>query len=84
MSAPRTPDRFITAAMMLTLALETAGALVWAGTMQSRVASLEAISGQTLPINIRLTRLEEQVAAAVASLDRIEADIQNLEAKPDD
>jgi len=68
-------DRTLTLGMLMTLAVQTASGLVWAGGIQTRITQLEVNSQQTLPINIRLTRLEEQVSAAQATLDRIETEI---------
>lgn len=76
-------DRTVSIGVLVTLAVQTASALLWVGGIETRVATLEVASRQTLPINIRLTRLEEQVGAATASLGRIEHELQNLETRLD-
>ena len=72
-------DRTITLGLVATLVLETAGALHWAGATENRVAALEAQSLHDRPINMRLTRLEEQVLGIRRALERIEADISDVE-----
>lgn len=72
-------DRTISFALIATLILETAGALHWAGATENRVAALEAQAVHDRPINMRLTRLEEQVSGIRRSLERIEADINDVE-----
>jgi hypothetical protein len=66
-------DRRISLALVLAIALETAGALIWAGAAAERIDQLELHAGQSGQANERLARLEAQVTAMRAQLDRIEA-----------
>jgi hypothetical protein len=84
MSKPLVIDRTLTVGMLITLAIQTASGLIWAGGIQTRVVRLEVEAKQTLPINIRLTRLEEQVSAAVFTLHRIETEISGRPELPHD
>lgn len=63
----------IPAAVLVALAVQTAGALVWAGGAAARIATLEARVEQQASVNERLARLEEQAAATRAAIERIEA-----------
>src|SRR5690606_32081207 len=56
-------DRRVPLAVILTIATQTAAALLWAGAAGERLAALE----------LRTARLEEQTKSANASLARIEA-----------
>jgi uncharacterized protein YceH (UPF0502 family) len=66
-------DKRISLAVLLAIAIETAGALIWAGSAAERIDQLEVQSAQSGQTNERLARLEAQVAAMRAQLDRIEA-----------
>ncbi len=66
-------DRRISLAVVLTILLETAGALMWAGAAAERIDQLELSAGQSGLANERLARLEAQTVAMRAQLDRIEA-----------
>ena len=72
-------DRTISLGLIATLLIETAGALHWAGAMENRVTGLESQSHYDRPINMRLTRLEEQVLGIRRSLERIETDLNDVE-----
>ncbi|MCW5725179.1 MAG: hypothetical protein KIS81_09485 [Maricaulaceae bacterium] len=65
-------DRTVTLGVVLTLAAQTAGALLWAGAASARLDQLEARAEAGATVNERLARLEEQIAQSRASLDRIE------------
>lgn len=60
-------------AVIVALAVQTAGALVWAGGAAARIAALEARVEQQSAVTERLARLEEQAAATRAAIERIEA-----------
>jgi len=64
-------DLTITLGVLATLAVQSASGFLWAGGMETRVTSLEIHARQTLPINIRLTRLEEQVSGARIALETL-------------
>ena len=64
------------------LCVQTALALIWAGAAAERIAQLERRADATTEIVERTARLEEQVAAARASLARIETKIDRV--KPEE
>ena len=63
-------------AVAVTLAIQAAAALLWAGAAAARIDALEARVAEQAQVNERLARLEEQAKAARASLARIEARLQ--------
>jgi len=65
-------DRTITFGLIFAVLVQTAGALLWAGAAEARLASLEIVAAHDLPITERLVRLEEQMIGAQQSLNRIE------------
>lgn len=66
-------DKRVPIALILAIALQTGGALVWAGAASERLKTLEARSARTDEMVERTARLEEQAKAMRASLGRIEA-----------
>ena len=72
-------ERKITAGFILALALQTGGALVWAGAAAERISLLEQRADIARPVAERLARVEAHLEAIENQLDRIEA---RLEAKP--
>jgi hypothetical protein len=66
-------ERPVPLAVLVTLGLQTAGALMWAGGASARIAALELRLEAQGPVAERLARLEEQAAASRAALERIEA-----------
>ena len=65
-------DRTITSGIILAVLVQTAGALLWAGTAEARLSQLETQAAADLPVAERLARLEEQMVGARQSLTRIE------------
>lgn len=65
-------NRRIPVAVIAALALQTAGALVWAGGAAARIAVLEERIGEQRQVVERLARLEEQSKATRAAVERIE------------
>lgn len=62
----------IPAAVLVAVAIQTAGALVWAGGAAARIGALEArVEGQG-SVAERLARLEEQTVAVRAAVERLE------------
>ena len=59
-------------AVILALAVQTAGALVWAGGAAARISVLEDKVGEHRQVAERLARLEEQSKATRAAVERIE------------
>ncbi len=65
-------DRTVTFGLVLAILIQTAGALLWAGAAEARLATLETQAAVDAPIAERLARLEEQMTMARQSLGRIE------------
>ncbi len=76
---PLQMDRTITFGLVLAVLVQTAGALLWAGAAEARLAQLETQAAADVPVAERLARLEEQMVGARQSLTRIERrlDAQN-------
>lgn len=66
-------DRRVPLAVILTIATQTAAALLWAGAAGERLAALELRTERIGELVERTARLEEQTKSANASLARIEA-----------
>ncbi len=64
--------RKVPVAVTAALALQTAGALVWAGGAAARISVLEDKVGEHRQVAERLARLEEQGKATRAAVERIE------------
>ena len=63
----------IPAAVLVAVAIQTAGALLWAGGAAARISALEArVEGQGSVVE-RLARLEEQTVAVRQAVERLEA-----------
>lgn len=65
-------ETHISLALILTVVLQSAAALLWAGAAAERIKQLEQRTGRLSAISERLTRMEEQMAQARVSLERIE------------
>lgn len=65
-------DRRLTIGVLITLAIQTASALMWAGAAEARIKMLEMDISQTPPVFERLARLEEKVDLTRESVARIE------------
>jgi len=65
-------DRTLTMSVMITIVLQTAGALLWVGAAEARLNALEVEAVSRPPVAERLARLEEQMGMARQSLTRIE------------
>ena len=62
----------ITVAVLVDVAMQTAGALLWAGGAAARISALEArVEGQG-SVAERLARLEEQTVAVRQAVERLE------------
>ena len=72
-----TPARKMPVAVIAALAVQTAGALVWAGGAAARISTLENRVGEHGQVAERLARLEEQSLANRATLDRIEWQLED-------
>ncbi len=71
--SPRLLDPRITIAVLLTLSVEVGGALLWIGSAAQRIAAVETTLAVQAPVAERLARLEAEMAAARAALNRIES-----------
>ena len=71
-------DRRFGLALVVTVLLQTAGALIWAGRAAERLDAVEQRLALQQPLAERLARLEVHADDARASLDRIE---RRLEAR---
>lgn len=60
-------------AVIVAVALQAAGALLWAGQAAARIDELQSRIEAQAPVAERLARLEEQAVATRAALERIEA-----------
>lgn len=65
-------ERTVTLSVILTLILQTGGALLWVGAAEARLETLEDRATSNMPVSERLVRLEEQMLMARQSLTRIE------------
>ncbi len=63
----------LSAALVIAMALETAGALVWIGAAGERLDQAEAKLAEHAAVDARLAALDAQVAGMRAQLNRIEA-----------
>ncbi|HOY76823.1 MAG TPA: hypothetical protein PLN33_03385 [Hyphomonadaceae bacterium] len=66
-------DKKITWALILAIAVESAGIFVWAGGVAERLRDAEAQVAEQAGTAVRLTRVEVKLELASAQLDRIEA-----------
>jgi hypothetical protein len=64
--------RRIPVAVIVALAVQTVGGLIWAGGAASRIATLEERVGEQRLVAERLARLEEQSLATRAAVERVE------------
>ena len=71
-------ERKLTAGVLLALAVQTGGALVWAGAAAQRIEILEARVERARPVGERLARVEVELEAVRAQLDRIEKKVDGL------
>ena len=63
--------------LIVALAVQTVGGLVWAGGAAARISTLEAQVGEQRLVAERLARLEEQSIATRAAVGRIEQRLEN-------
>ena len=75
---PRT-DRQLTLAVIITIAIQAAGGLMWAGRASARIDELQRrVEGQGETAE-RLARLEDQVSATRVTLERLERRLETGE-----
>ena len=71
-------DPRIGLAIILTLFLQTASGLLWAGHAAERLEQVERSLAASADMSERLARLEVQLADARSSLERIERNLESL------
>ncbi|MEI9995700.1 MAG: hypothetical protein WDM91_13980 [Rhizomicrobium sp.] len=76
---PPALERRFPAALVAAFLLQTAGALVWAGSAADRIATLERTLGRDQAAIERVAVLEEQVTEIRAALARIEDKLDKSE-----
>jgi len=69
-------DRQVSIGLVVTVFLQAAAALMWAGRASARIDDMQRRVEAQAPVAERLARLEEQAAGARQSLDRIEAKLE--------
>ncbi len=69
-------DRQVSLGLCVTVFLQAAAALMWAGRASARIDDMQRRIEAQAPVAERLARLEEQAAATRQSLDRIEAKLE--------
>ncbi|MHA6288262.1 hypothetical protein [Maricaulis sp. CAU 1757] len=67
-----TLQRQVTLGVLLALALQTSGALVWSGRVGARLEQLERSEERAEPVAERLARLETEMRLVREGLGRIE------------
>ncbi|MEP6342521.1 MAG: hypothetical protein ABJ275_04330 [Maricaulaceae bacterium] len=71
-------DRRLSVGVIITLTLQTASALMWAGAAEARIKTLEGQSSQTSHVSERLARLEEKVDLTRETVVRIEQRLDGM------
>lgn len=74
-----TLQKRVSIAVLLAVALETAGGLIWAGATIERIDTLERQIAETRPVSERLARVEAQLDAVRSQLNRIERKLDRSE-----
>lgn len=71
-------DKRVPIALIVAMAVQTAGALVWAGAAMQRIDYLEREVSASSRIGERTARVEEQMRYLRQSVDRIETKLDRL------
>ncbi len=74
-------DRQVSVAVIFAFLVQTGGALLWAGGAAERIAAIERRMDKQSGVAERLARLEAQADASRMSLARIEAKLDEREAR---
>lgn len=69
-------DRRLTIGVILAVAVQSAGVLLWAGAAAERVSTLEERVRASEPVAERLARVEAELGAMRTQLDRIERKLE--------
>jgi uncharacterized coiled-coil protein SlyX len=78
MAETRVTVRQVPLAVAVTVALQTGGGLIWVGSADARLGDVERQVAVQAEAPVRLARVEEQVAAVRAQLERIEGKVDAL------
>ncbi len=65
-------ERSVSLGIIVTLSIQSAGALMWGGAAEARLKTLESALSSSPQMMERMVRLEEQMNMARQSLGRIE------------
>ena len=71
----------VTIGLVLAATLHAAGVMFWAGAAAERISALEQAAATARPVAERLARLEAEVAAVRAQLDRMEGRMEAQNAR---
>ena len=71
-------EKKITMGVVLAIVIQTGSALIWAGAAAQKIEALEEQVLQTRPVYERLARVETELEAVRAQLDRIENKVERL------
>ena len=74
-----TLEKRVSVALLVAVAIETTGGLLWAGATIERIDALERHVETTRPVAERLARVEAQLEALRGQLDRIESKVERQE-----
>lgn len=69
-------ERKISLALLFAIFVQSAGALVWAGGAGERLSALERGAETDRPVSERLARVEAELEAVRAQLNRIERKVE--------
>ena len=72
-------DRQVTLAVIVTIAVQAGGGLMWAGRASAKIDELQRRVERQGEIAERLTRLEEQMNATRVTLERLERRLETGE-----
>ncbi|MEQ9317435.1 MAG: hypothetical protein RLN72_16410 [Henriciella sp.] len=72
-------EKKLTAGFVLALAIQTGGALLWAGAAANRITELERRADVARPVSERLARVEAHLDAIETQLDRIEKRLERID-----
>jgi hypothetical protein len=72
-------DRQVTLAVVVTVAIQAGGGLIWAGRASARIDDLQRRVDSQGETAERLARLEEQVSAMRVTLERLERRLETGE-----
>lgn len=71
-------ERKVTLGVLLALIIQTASGLLWAGAAAQRISVLELQAQEAKPVAERLARLEAELEAVRAQLQRIETKVDRI------